>query len=369
MEPEFRILASGTMRTGGSLLSNFMCAHSKMFVFGERFHFFRFCNERYNPLTEKSVRRLLEHQALRLRYRFEIDFDVDQVFTNVCERELSYAVIFDEGMKYFLNKVGRTIWGEYVAMQWRDIPTFINMYDNSRAIHIYRDPRSVLSSWKSLSFAHDGLYLNTIFNWIDSMNHIEKYKRELSSDRYLPLCYEEIMAEPKSHVHKICDFIGVNFEEEMLIPETWHGRLPQEFLINPRSAHQGKNIRGFSTSRTKNWINNLEEWEIAIIEYLCHDQMKQYGYEFYKTGYSVTNIKHGLNTLGRQPLMMQRLNHLLSTGEGSPLYYNDPADPKNWAAAKRDISAKFTDAEADDANDYFKRLDEIEAELTKQYGN
>lgn len=367
MEPEFRILASGTMRTGGSLLSNLMCAHSKMFVFGERFHFFRFCYGRYDPLCEKSVRRLLEHQRLRLRYRFEIDFDAEAVFENVKKRGLTYSVIFDEGMKYFLNKLGRSIWGEYVAMQWRDIPAFLNMYDNARAIHIYRDPRSVLSSWKRLSFASENQYLNTIFNWIDSMNCIERYRRELPGDRYLVLCYEDVMADPDTHAHKICDFIGVDFEDEMLKPETWHARLPKGLLINPRSAHEGENIRGFSTSRTKNWVKNLESWEIALIEHLCHGLLERFGYEFHQEAYATADIHKGLEALGRQPLMMQRLNHLLSTGEGSPLYYNDPTDPKSWAAAKRDIAAKFTEAEAEDAKDYFEELDGIETMLDAAY--
>ena len=356
------------MRTGGSLLSNLMCAHSKMFIFGERFHFFRFCYGRYDPLTEKSVRRMLEHQKIRLRHRFEIEFDVDEVLQAVKKRGLEHSVIFDEGMKYYLRKVDRTIWGEYVAMQWRDFPAFVNMYDNARAIHIYRDPRSILSSWKRLSFATEGQYLNPIYNWIDSMNCIERYKRELPSDKYLVLRYEDVMADPESHAHKICDFVGIGFEPEMLMPETWHGRLPKGFLINPQSAHEGENIRGFSTERTKNWVKNLEDWEIALVEYLCHDLMKEHGYEFHKEAHATADIKKGLEMLGRQPLLMQRLNHLLSTGEGSPLYVNDPANPASWAAARKDISAKFTDAENEDAVTYFRELEAVEDMLNKTYG-
>ncbi len=368
MEPEVRILASGTMRTGGSLLSNLLCAHSKIFVFGERFHFFRFIYNRYNPLTEKSVRRLLEHQRLRLRYRFEIEFDADQVFEAVRKRGLTYGAIYDEGMNYFLHKVERPIWGEYVAMQWRDIPAFLNMYDNARAIHIYRDPRSILSSWKRLSFAPENLYLNTIFNWIDSLQCVERYRRELPAAKYMALRYEDLMAEPETHTRRLCDFLGVAFEPEMLQPETWHVRLPKGMLIDPRSAHEGENIRGFSLSRTKNWTKNLEDWEIALTEYLSHDLMRRHGYEFHKDAYAPGDIHRGLCAMGRQPLMMQRLNHLLSTGEGSPLYYNDPADPRSWAAARTNIAAKFTDAEATDAQNYFTELERIEVKLNEMYG-
>ena len=31
---------------------------------------------------------------------------------------------------------------------WREIPTFIGMLPNAKAIHIIRDPRSVLASFK-----------------------------------------------------------------------------------------------------------------------------------------------------------------------------------------------------------------------------
>ncbi len=368
MEPEVRILSTGTMRTGGSLLSNLLCSHPKIFVFGERIHFFRFYYNKFNPLNKKSTHRLLEQMRIRLQYRFEIPLDVDSVMAAVLKRGISYASIYDEVMKYYLGRVERTIWGEYVAMQWRSIPAFVNMYDNARAIHIYRDPRSVMSSWKKTAYQTEHQHLNTFFNWLDSAQCVERYSRELPASKYLPIKYEDIMAEPEKHTRQLCEFIGVDFQAEMLQPETWHGRLPTQFLINPKSAHEGENIRGFSTSRTKNWVKNLDDSEISVLELVCHDQMKALGYEFHKEAYSPTDVNRGLVTLGSEPKLLMNLHRFLASGEGTPLYFYDPTDPKYWAAARHNISQRFLDAESDDANGYFEELAALEAMLDEKYG-
>ena len=368
MEPEVRILGSGTMRTGGSLLGNLMSSHSKMFVLGERYHFFRFCYNRYNPLTEKNTRRLLEHQKIRLSHRFDVEFDSDEVFGRVMERDISYAAIYDEGMKYFLRKVERPIWGEYCALHWRDLPKFVNMFENAKTLHIFRDPRSVVSSWKHLSYAQGADYFNPVFNWIDSIQSMERYLQELPGERYMSLKYEDIMSEPERETKRICDHVGVEFEEEMLQPETWHARLPKSLLSNPQSAHEGKNIRGFSESRTKNWTKNLDDWEIALIEYLCEPWLKKYGYEPYLPGYSSADVAKGLRFLGEKPLIAQRLNHLITTGEGCPQYVNDPTDPKNWGSARKDMAARFIDKESEDAKQYFDDLSSTETKLAELYG-
>lgn len=368
MEPEVRILSTGTMRTGGSLLSNLLCAHSKMFVFGERVHFFRFCYNRYNPLTPKSLHRMLEHQRIRLQYRFEIPFDVDEVMAAVLKRGISYANAYDEMMKYYMRKVERPIWGEYVAMTWRDIPAFVNMYDNARAIHVYRDPRSVSSSWKNTAHKTEMQHMNCCMQWLDSVQCVERYQRELPAHKYMALKYEDIMAEPEKWTHKLCDFIGVDFEPEMLQPDTWHGRLPKNFMINPQSAHEGENIRGFSLSRTKNWAKNLEDWEICFIETVCHDKLIELGYELHKDSYATKDISLAMRKIGSVPRLLQNFSHYMFTGDGAHRYFYDPTDPTTWAAARRDITARFLEAEGDDAKSYFVEMTELEGKLDQVYG-
>jgi len=167
----------------------------------------------------------------------------------------------------------------------------------------------------------------------------------------------------------LCEFLELEFDDKLMDASAWHDRLPKGLLINPRSAHGENNIRGFSVERTKNWAKNLEDWEISLIEYLCLPWMEKYNYEVHSGKNTAEDAQTGLEKMAQSSLLKERVDHLLSTGEGTPLYYNDPTDPKNWAAARNNIAAKFTDAEKEDSESYFDGLQKIEDKLNTMYGD
>ena len=107
MEPNQRLFISGTMRTGGSLLTNMLSAHSSILVLFERVHFFRFIYKKYDPLNEKKLALLLLHLSIRLRYRFNLEVDVDKLFNVIVNKEISYTTIYDELLKYFMERSGK----------------------------------------------------------------------------------------------------------------------------------------------------------------------------------------------------------------------------------------------------------------------
>lgn len=364
MNPEKRLFLTGTMRTGGSLLITMLSAHSKILILNERVHFFRFIYDRYNPLNAENTERLLRRQAARLRHRNNADFDVDGIFKAIEKRDFTYKNVYDEMMLYFMQMAERTIWGEFAALQWRQIPTFLNFFPSGKAIHMYRDPRGVLSSWKKLSSIPDNAYLNAIFNWIDSVNHVKQYQETLPSNRYYPVRYEDIMADPEKEVGEICEFIGVNFEKELMQPETWPDRFNTSLVKVPRSAHEGSGILGFSTQRTDNWKKHLSDWETALIDTLAGPQLKHAGYKPAKDSYSPMDLRQGFDFIRQNPLLLKNLTTFFATGSGVDSYPMNPTDPKSWGAP-HNPSEWFVDSPA--AEPFFKEMDQIENELALKY--
>ena len=133
---------------------------------------------------------MLHQQNVRLRHRYKIEIDVESILENILKKEISYPVIYDELMKFFMRREKKEIWIEYAAMHWDGIPRFLNFFKEGKAAHIIRDPRAVLASWKKLSSLPENVYLNCIFNWLDSAQSMSQFKEILPSDRYLDLRYE-----------------------------------------------------------------------------------------------------------------------------------------------------------------------------------
>ena len=344
MNNKLKIFLTGTMRTGGSLLINMLSVHSKLIILNERLHFFRFIYNKYDPLNSNSLKRLLFDLDLRLRYRKNENIDKDFLFKKIFDLGISYSNIHLTLMDYLIKNPNK-IWGEYTALAWKNIPNFLSLHSYSKAIHIIRDPRSVLSSWKKLSSIGNFAYLNCIFNWYDSAHYMNNYKNNLSESDYFPVIYEDLMKNPEEETKKIINFLGLSFEKSLIDSNMWADKLNSNKLVSiPRSAHEGNNILGFSMDRTKNWKKNLDDWEILFLEYCLTEEMIKFNYTPVTT---LNERTKDINLILKDKVFKNELLHknyfeLKNNKKGSSNYPMDPCDPLSWGT-KNDPSKWFRD--------------------------
>ena len=350
-----KIFITGTMRTGQSQIINFLSSHSKILILNDRVHFFRFVYDRYNPLNEENLDFLLNDQKLRLKYRFKIDIDVVSIKEKILRIGLTYKNVYLTMMEYFKNIANKDIWGESAALQWREIPVFLDFFKDGKVIHAYRDPRGVFASWKKISSIPNNSHLNCIFNWIDSTNHVFDFKKKFSPDVYYANKYENINSDPKTYIKKITDFIGVELEDILFEPDKWKKTFNPKLVAIPKSAHDGKGIVGYSEKRSFNWKKNLEDWEICLIDFLCGKNMEKLGYELvYKdVDKSDPLLLKGLSEIKKNRFVYENYMRFIKTGEGINKYPTDPTDPRNWGQPSNP-SAWFV--ESDLAKDYYQEL-------------
>ena len=361
-----KLFITGTMRTGGSLLINLLSAHPKILILNERVHFFRFIYNKYNPLNSENLEYLLNDQKLRLKYRKDINLKTNHLKSKIKSTELSYKNIYNEFMNYFMLNTQKKIWGEFAGLQWREIPIFLDFFNEGKVIHMYRDPRAVLASWKKLSSIPNNAYLNCIFNWVDSTNYLLKFKRIFNSNVYFPIKYEDIMINPKKNVLKLIDFIGVEKNNILFQPEKWSNSFNPKLVTIPRSAHEGDKILGFSKSRINNWKNNLEDWEIALTEFICNKNMKELGYrKFFNNNAKVEKlIKKAVKEINKNKLISYNFKNFIKNDVGTNKYPTDPTDPRSWGQ-KSNPSKWFIDSQ--EGKDYLQDLAKSTKKIKEKY--
>lgn len=346
------------MRSGGTLTCNILSVHSKIIVFSELAHFFRHIDGRYLPLTPASVGSMMHEQRIRLKYRFDIDLDADAALKAILERGISYAACYDELMKNLLAQTNKTIWGDYATLHWREIPRFLEMFPDGKVFHVYRDPRGLLSSWGKMTFMRENLYLNCIFNWIDSARYMLHYRKTLPPERYHTVRFEDIHAHPERTARDLCSFVGVPFEETLIQPELWPGLFIAPFVEANVSSYTRERTYGYDPARSDNWRRNLKEWEVALVEFLAREQMDELGYDVVSSSSDSQILRHGMKLLAQQPFLREHFAHFLATGEGTSARPNDPADPRNWASPGAGFD-KFVDSPA--YAGYMREMNEIAA--------
>ena len=359
-----QIFATGTMRTGGSLVQNLLSVHSDVLMFAGFVSFFRFYYKKYEPLTPENIERMIHHLRIRLKYRRDFDLDAEIIIDNILKREVSYRVCYQEIMNYLADETEKPIWGEYVTLGWRQIPDYIEMYPNAKVVHIYRDLRAIVASFSRMTNMPDNLYLQSIFNWIDSVNYIREYSKILPKNQYYALKFEEIHSNPEGEIKKICKFLEIPFESAMIEPERWDALFNKNFVDANISSYSKKKVYGFNSARSNRWKSEISDWELNLCEHLAKEQLAFAGYEKNLLDLDPIALKKGMDQLTGNPILSKSLKHFELTGEGSDKAAMDPTDSENWDAPG-DAFTKFTASSVYPG--YIKEHKDLEEYLKSKY--
>ncbi len=356
-----RVYVSATMRSGSTLVSNILNAHSKIQII-ENFHFKRFLYEDGKKLNKKIIEFKLREMGLRLRVRYKVVINEERVIEEIFKKKLTYKNIYDELMREQLriNPQIRIV-GEDSAMNWRFIKSFIKLYKNSKVIHIIRDPRSVFASWKKTTYQKNNCW-GCILNCIDNMNYAKYYKKNLNKKNYLVVKFEDILRDPNSFAKKISKFLNINFEKNMTKPKKWESLFRNKFASLGWSSIEKKSIDGFFTNRINSWKSYLNEEEISIIEYFSKKNLKDWKYEI-QNDKNFNNKK--FNKIIRKSFYLKKnFNILKKTGQGTDDLPNNVKDPKTWGDGKNN-KKKFINSK--DGKYYMREIKKIKIMLNKKY--
>ncbi|KAM3919465.1 carbohydrate sulfotransferase 4-like isoform 1-T2 [Leptodactylus fuscus] len=179
---------------------------------------------------------------------------------------------------------------------------------NLKVLHLVRDPRAVF-----LSRERAGSYLSPDNNIIEqdlpkkpSMNdkvnvtyrlmericksQVDMYlsatnhSRSAFDSRYMMIRYEDIVQNPIQKAKQMYEFSNLNFSNDLKIwiHNLTHGKSNgNNFVINSRNA----------VNVSKAWRNSLQFESVQMIQDLCSEAMKVFGYKFLKT----KEAQHDLN--------------------------------------------------------------------------
>ena len=354
-----RVYVSATMRSGSTLVSNILNAHSEVQII-ENFHFQRFLYNKGERLTKKNVQFKIREMGLRLKIRYDIDINAEKVLKKILKKNLTYKNVYDELMKEQLNINNKIkIVGEDSAMNWRFIEIFCNLYKNAKIIHLIRDPRSIFASWKKATYQKLD-YWGCIVNCIDNMNYATYYSKKLKKENYLVLRFEDILIDPKKYSKKISKFLGIKFETNMIKPKKWEKLFENKFASLGWSSIEKKAIDGFFKDRINSWKKILSEREISIIQHYTKKNLIEWGYSFSKINNSEKNLKSFKKMIKKRKYLKKIFYKLETEGIGTDKLKNDTRDPKTWGDGKNN-RAKFLDSR--DGLIYLKELKKIKREI------
>ena len=157
------------------------------------------------------------------------------------------------------------------------VPQLMKWFPNSKYIHTIRDPRAIYASMvlrdirkfsnltktKGYLVSHRRLfYLRRQYK-----KAIKIHKMFKNRNNYYLSRFEDIVLEPEKYLKQLCDFLKIDFKEDMLYPS-----------IRDSSYNKSKKMKGFDKKTLSRWKNHISPIDERLIKLLLKNEMKEMRY-------------------------------------------------------------------------------------------
>lgn len=310
------IFISGLYRSGTTVLTRILDQSNEVSTTYDTIHFLRFSYNKYNPISE-NYRKLIQDTRDRVVEKLNLDFNIDNVLNQLRDKNITQALVYDSIMKEFLQLTSNERWAEKTNVEWESIVDFLKMYPEGKAIHIYRDPRAVLASYKNFTNQPGLSYMDAIFASLAMFNFIQRDEIK-NNENILLLCYEDFVKSPESYTKNICDFLGIKYKNEMLDVSSFKDIHGKKF---ERNSSFGGHKNRIDTSSMEIWKNKLSDIEIYLTEMVLKDKLKDFNYELSGTDLSQNDFKKLFEVLN-DDFVNKRYKYWLKNANGLQGYPN-----------------------------------------------
>lgn len=216
MKVNQKIFLVGCPRSGTTLLQQMLNAHSQVAITPET-HFMRLFWQKsnyYGNLAEdKNYSRLIS-DLVSLPEFTEMELHPDNFYQLAFQIHRDYGNLFNLLLEQFAKLKKAQVVGEKTPHHLRYIEPIYKFFPSALFIHIIRDPRAVVNSWRKVNWS-SGTIIGDTKIWQEDMRIINNLPTQIKSS-LLTVFYEKLVLESEKTLTKICSFIGVEFEPEML---------------------------------------------------------------------------------------------------------------------------------------------------------
>lgn len=251
----------GCPRSGTTLLQQMLDAHSAVAIAPETHFIRKFWNKKdsYGDLAcEKSYEKLVD-DVIALPEFSEMGLVPEKFKSMAWKLNRDYASLFGLLLKEFSSIKEAHIVGEKTPNHLLYMQTLQQFFPNARFIHIVRDPRAVVTSWRTVPWSLGNIKGDARV-WQRYMKTARKCPPVAGS--LLVLKYEQLVTSPELSLRKACRFLSIPFEPNMLN----YYQNDNELVNVTREPWKGNSKKPVSTDFLTRWKQNLEPAEIAEIE-------------------------------------------------------------------------------------------------------
>ncbi|WP_430784431.1 sulfotransferase family protein [Actinoplanes sp. G11-F43] len=268
------IFVVGCPRSGTTMLQLMLHAHPRIALPPEsRFllpAFYR--RHEFGDLTDPARRRALGEWITGTPHFGDLGLVRDDVVAAIEAAPPTLGSALGTVFKLYAARFGKPRWGDKRPAYLRNLPAILRLFPDAQIINIMRDGRDCVASlketpWRPADFGE------LIDYWARSADSALRAARTYPADVFHQVRYEDLTADPATHLRGICDFLGEEYDPAMARPselapvavpswKTWHSLTRSEV----------------TTERVSSWRQRLTAEEVARCEAVFGDRLARFGY-------------------------------------------------------------------------------------------
>jgi hypothetical protein len=268
----------GCPRSGTTLLQRMLDTHPEMAIAPETHFIRRFWVRRdeYGDLRDEEAFGRLVSDVLSIPEVADMRLNTDVFRTATARIERSVPALFALLLESFRAQRDAKLVGEKTPNHLLYMETLQRFFPGCRFIHIIRDPRAVVASWRNVPWSSGSTRSDTHV-WRRYIR--SAWKQRLRGGALHVVRYESLVTAPEATLRRICRFVGLDFSPAML---TYHQVESSTLNLEREPWKRGAAVAVYERS-TVEWRNNLSPTEVAEIERIAGVEMMWLGYRFSTT--------------------------------------------------------------------------------------
>ena len=187
-------------------------------------------------------------------------------------RPQSVAEALDQVFAAYARRHGKARWGDKRPAYYTMFDELHTMFPDAKFVHLVRDGRGCVASLKRPPFSYSST--RAVATWLNSMHAGRRALRRLGPERVLELRYEDLTTETEETLRRLCDFVGEEFAEAMLHPET-----VVETYVPAHFEQHGQIAAGVNTASMRAWERELSPVEVAAVERLGARDFRRFAWD------------------------------------------------------------------------------------------
>lgn len=275
------IIVTGSERSGTTLIMTILGCHPEIAVpevtwYYPRFRPYLFT---YGDLSQpENFRTLVNEMAYGLRNPF-FGMDVNpavfgnEIYDRAVAEQQSFAGVFSAMLGRYAETKGKPRWGEKTPYNLFYIAQIVEDFPNVQIVFITRDGRDVCAEFLDASFGPTNIFAAAQL-WDMGQKAVRPWRKSLSSDQWYDVSYEALVRDPVRELKKLCDFLGVDYTDDLLSFHTTE--TAQRRGRTKDNAALGHPI---SDKYVKRYEQELSLRDQRIFAWVAGDTMGELGYE------------------------------------------------------------------------------------------